>query len=441
MIIQLSLYLCESKYRKLQETIEIKKIVYDKCTNGYISSLSEFLLILASDITQETSFAGKLTNGQSSFEFTCVNNNNTSIKCTLKEATSIKGDYTISSLSGTKYKYVSKIPTYALLRVTDQPAPEPEVTSTSFFKGVEFQVEPHNTTSFPPGNPEMYIQEKDSYLKFTCNSVDKKTMCKVPPETTDLGQNLDFYYRNGCGEIVSNNQIGVIKIFDIVNLSGNIFVKQNSKSDIELIILSNSKTSFNYSLISSDSKSNVNMTCKTEGNISNCKVYNFSSTKEITYNLLCEIFEKEFAECHKNSVIVYSPIENSMISVSFEDGSNTKIINEIHKISFVFPVVFTKIEDSPFSKVRGVSIDSKGKKVTLEECDNFVNNNTHTTFQCNILAEEIADVSVLYKNQPGENVEISMLKFNDSTSHAYTLCVLTTKKGFAYLLLILIIFI
>ena len=127
-----------------------------------------------------------------------------------------------------------------------------------------------------------------------------------------------------------------------------------------------------------------------------------------------------------------------MISVSFEDGSNTpKIINEIHKISFVFPVVFKKIEDLPFSKVRGVSIDSKGKKVTLEECDNFVNNNTHTTFQCNILAEESADVSVLYKNQPGENIEIGMLKFNDSISDANTQKI----KNVVYLLLTFLIII
>lgn len=187
----INLQLIALKRRKLQETNYITNITYETCPNGYISSLSEFILEFENEISAETSLNGSISNGMNSYPFTCEStdpqpNPNKTIKCTLKNKITIKGDYTLSKLTGDKYNYVSKIPKFTILRVTDKPYLLPELIREKVFIGVEFPVRSLED-DFPEGQPEFFIKEKDTYHQFSCTNKGFSTLCTLPSSITTFG--------------------------------------------------------------------------------------------------------------------------------------------------------------------------------------------------------------------------------------------------------------
>lgn len=205
-------------------------------------------------------------------------------------------------------------------------------------------------------------------------------------------------------------------VYGALKVNAPLFVQSNSNGDVELTIQSTSNESYTYSLTwEEDFEEVLNLTCTASGNVNTCKVQKLNTTQDKTYHLTCKVGEAEPVECYKNVLIIYTPIDSNAIKVSFEGGSKTvEKINVETKIELSVPFEMWEINDYPGAKVREVTYRSTSKKISMKECKNFNwNNSTTTTFDCYLIANENANVTILYKNQLGNYIEIGDLEFKD----------------------------
>ena len=380
--------LYESKpNRKLQSIVYITDITHSSCTEN-VARLEKFILNFSSDIIDET-LNGNLTNGTDFFNFICSENlNDKAITCQLENPITIKGDYYLSSLTGLKHNYISQISIFSVLRVTDTPI-EVQNLASSFFKGVEYQIDVQTP-------PEIYINQTNNFFKFSCQ-LKTKVYCSVPlslPTGT-----FPAYYRNGCGKMV---QLPEVTIYEQISISGDNYIENTETEPFNFSINSNIE-SITYSLEPALQNSDCNL------NENPVVCTHDSPMLPKTYNLLCSINGGNTILCVNNAIVIYEKIKDP-IKATFSDDSNiTSELNKKVDIKITFPSTINQIKDDPSSQVRGISFSSRSLKVILEECGEISNG----VVTCKLYSEENANVTLLYKNQIGEYVEINRLEFND----------------------------